>query len=437
MRVLLTSFALASHYNCLVPLGWALAAAGHEVRVASQPSLTDAITASGLTAVPVGTDPELEEVRERPAAAMGPPQVHEDRDEPVTWEQALDFDMVIAPLLLAATNNTAMVDELVDFARGWRPDLVIWEPFTLAGAVAAEACGAVHARALWGLDVLGSARRTFLDLRAQQPRAHWEDPVAEWLTLTLARYSRPFTEEVTTGRLTIDTTMPPSLRLPVGVPVVGMRTLPYNGRSVMPDWLAEPPRRPRVCFTLGGTGGDFLHDWALGPAELVRAAAELDVEVVATLDAEQRARLGEVPDNVRIVDFVPMNLLMPTCAAVVHHGGAGTFSAALLNGVPQLMVANTWDTPVKAKRLAGYGAGAYIPPPKLDARGFRDAVAALVHEPGPRAAADRLRQEMLKEPTPAELVPQLERLVAEHRAGRSEDDSSATRDLGVAERALR
>ncbi|MEV0623482.1 activator-dependent family glycosyltransferase [Nonomuraea sp. NPDC050404] len=437
MRVLLTSFALASHYNCLVPLGWALAAAGHEVRVASQPSLTDAITASGLTAVPVGTDPELAEVREQPGAAMGPPQVHEDRDEPVTWEQALDFDTIIAPLLLAATNNTAMVDELVGFARRWQPDLVIWEPFTLAGAIAAEACGAVHVRTLWGLDVLGSARRAFLDLRAQQPRAHWEDPVAEWLTLSLARYSRPYTEEVTTGRLTIDTTTPASLRLPVGVPVVGMRTLPYNGRSVMPDWLAEPPGRPRVCFTLGKTGDDFLHDWALSPAELVRAVAELDIEVVATLDAQQRERLGQVPDNVRVVDFVPMNLLMPTCAAVVHHGGAGTFGAALHNGVPQLMIANTWDTPVKAKRLAASGAGVYIAPPKLDAQGFRDAVAKLVHEPGPRAAADRLREEMLTEPTPAELVPRLERLVAENRAGKSGDDPSAVGDPGLAESALR
>lgn len=431
MRVLLTSFALASHYNCLVPLGWALTAAGHAVRVASQPSLTDAITASGLVAVPVGTDPELEEVREQPGAAMGPPRVHEDRDEPVTWEQALDFDTVIAPLLLAATNNTEMVDELVRFARSWRPDLVIWEPFTLAGAIAAEACGAVHVRALWGLDVLGSARRTFLELRAQQPKAHWEDPVGEWLTLTLARYGRPFTEEAVTGRLTIDTTMPASLRLPVGVPIVGMRTLPYNGRSVQPDWLAEPPSRPRVCFTLGGTGADFLHDWALSPAELVRAASELDIEVVATLDAEQRAGLGEVPDNVRIVDFVPMNLLMPTCAAVVHHGGAGTFSAALLNGVPQLMIANTWDPPVKAKRLAAIGAGAYIPPPRLDPRGFRDTLAALVHEPGPRAAAERLRQEMLAEPTPAELVPRLERLVAEHRAG------APAQEPALAEGALR
>ncbi|RJL31587.1 activator-dependent family glycosyltransferase [Bailinhaonella thermotolerans] len=437
MRVLLTSFALASHYNCLVPLGWALAAAGHEVRVASQPALTDAITASGLTAVPVGTDPPLDEVRERPGAAMGPPRVHEDRDEPVTWEQALDFDTVIAPLLLAATNNTAMVDELVAFARRWRPDLVIWEPFTLAGAVAAEACGAAHVRALWGLDVLGSARRAFLELRDRQPRAHWEDPVGEWLALTLGRYSRPFTEEAVTGRLTIDTTMPPSLRLPAGVPVVGMRALPYNGRSVMPGWLAEPPARPRVCFTLGRTGADFLHDWKLGPAELVAAAAELDVEVVATLDAQQRAALEPLPGNVRVVDFVPMNLLMPTCAVAVHHGGAGTFSAALLNGVPQLMIANTWDCPVKAKRLAAQGAGRYIAPPELDAAGFRAALAALLDDPGPRAAADRLRREMLAEPTPAELVPRLERLVAEDRAGKSGGYPGPIGDPGAVERVLR
>ncbi|MFE9117175.1 glycosyltransferase [Streptomyces sp. NPDC007172] len=66
--------------------------------------------------------------------------------------------------------------------------------------------------------------------------------------------------------------------------------------------------------------------------------ADLDVEVVATLNAEQLDALGPTPPNVRAVDFVPLNQLLPSCAAIIHHGGAGTFLTALAHGVPQVVV---------------------------------------------------------------------------------------------------
>lgn len=58
MRVLLVSFPWKTHFFSLVPLGWALQAAGHEVRVASEPYLLDTITGTGLTAVGVGAGAE-------------------------------------------------------------------------------------------------------------------------------------------------------------------------------------------------------------------------------------------------------------------------------------------------------------------------------------------------------------------------------------------
>src|SRR5690349_17741502 len=65
MRVLLTSWAWPSHFMPLVPLGWALQAAGHEVHVASQPRLAPVITEAGGVAVPVGPDLDHAEVRRR------------------------------------------------------------------------------------------------------------------------------------------------------------------------------------------------------------------------------------------------------------------------------------------------------------------------------------------------------------------------------------
>ncbi|MFF2750047.1 hypothetical protein ACFVVA_31480 [Kitasatospora sp. NPDC058048] len=47
-----------------------------------------------------------------------------------------------------------MIDDLVAFARDWRPDLAVWDTMTFAGPVAARACGAAHARLMFGLDLV-------------------------------------------------------------------------------------------------------------------------------------------------------------------------------------------------------------------------------------------------------------------------------------------
>ena len=53
MRVLFAVSAWPGHYFPLVPLGWALRAAGHEVRVLCAESDVDPVTRAGLTPVPV------------------------------------------------------------------------------------------------------------------------------------------------------------------------------------------------------------------------------------------------------------------------------------------------------------------------------------------------------------------------------------------------
>ncbi|MFD9204429.1 nucleotide disphospho-sugar-binding domain-containing protein, partial [Streptomyces anthocyanicus] len=151
--------------------------------------------------------------------------------------------------------------------------------------------------------------------------------------------------------------------------------------------------------------------------ELVSALAELDVEVVATLNEKQLAGL-ELPDNVRAVDFVPLNALLPTCSAVIHHGGSGTFQTALAHGVPQLIVPDmVWDTIHKAKQLEKTGAGLYLHDvDHYTAQDLRDHVLRLLDEPSFAENCARIRREMVGTPSPNDIVPVLEKLVAEHRA---------------------
>ncbi|MFJ6944270.1 activator-dependent family glycosyltransferase [Streptomyces wuyuanensis] len=432
MRVLFTPFPATTHVYTQVPLAWALRAAGHDVRVATQPDVADDILGAGLTAVPIGEvlDVGAKMNQDEPEPVDGA----EPEPEGESWLDVLDigelrpekltYDYVHGTLTAwshvvhQATNPRPVIAELVDFAREWQPDLVIWDTMYYAGAVAAMATGAAHARLLFGLDLMGWMRGHYRALMSERPPALREDPMEEWLGPLLAPHGRHFGEEAVLGQWTIDP-LPTAMRLPVDHPYVPMRYVPYNGASTLPDWLREPPRRPRVCLTLGRSFREIVGaDRASVPA-LLDAVSDLDVEVVATLNADQLAELPSVPGNVRVVDFVPLDILLPSCAAIIHHGGSGTVATALAHGVPQIMVpARMWCNIPKARRVAELGAGLYRQAEDFSAAELRTMLVRVLDEPSFGRSAAALRAQSLATPLPADLVPVLERLTAAHRRPR-------------------
>lgn len=422
MRVLMTSFALNAHFYGSVPLAWALRAAGHEVRFASQPALTASITGAGLTAVPVGRNHTADDVMADVGAEIFSRYRYLDFSggDPAMLEPEFlqGINTVLTSTFYMGANDDEMVDDLVAFARDWQPDLIIWEPFTFAGAVAARVTGAAHARLLWGPDLFLQMRQAFHGAMQSRPAELRDDSLAEWLTWTLGRYGHAFDEEMIVGQATIDQ-MPASIRPELSTRSVPMQYVPYNGPAVVPAWLREPPQRPRVCLTLGISVRDiaFIGD-VVSLDELFEAVGDLDIEVVATLDEAQRAMVRHVPANTHVVEYVPFHALMPTCSAVVHHGGAGTWSTAAAHGVPQLMLAWMWDNVYRAKRTEELGAGLYLPPEKLSAASLRDGLVRLLSEPSFNANAELLRAEIQAGPTPASVVSTLEELAAAHQSCR-------------------
>ncbi|WP_019547074.1 activator-dependent family glycosyltransferase [Streptomyces sulphureus] len=419
MRVLIVVYAEKTHYLHMVSMGWALAAAGHEVRVASQPALTAEITASGLTAVPLGEDHRLFETaraiaEENPQAFSQGPSFGGLAKPETTWERELALYQGLVPYYLRVANNTAFVDELVDYARFWRPELVLWEQMSHSGAVAARASGAAHARLLWGPDFLGRSREIFRELLAEQPAERRADPLGEWVAEMLGRHGLEFEEEAVTGQFTIDPS-PPSARLPLDLHTVPVRYAPYHGAATVPEWLREPPDRPRVCVTMGLSRRQYTgHDGF--PLTDLDAFGDLEAEIVTTLVPAPGEEFAAVPANTRIVDFVPMHVLLPSCDAVVHYGGSGTWMTAMLHGVPQLLVPQSGDTLLKAEHLERQGIGLAVPDAEATGPALREAVGRLLHEGSFREAAARQRAEILSVPSPGELVPTLEKLTAEYRA---------------------
>ncbi|WP_033324666.1 activator-dependent family glycosyltransferase [Streptomyces yerevanensis] len=415
MRVLLACAGIKTHFYKIVNTAWALQNAGHEVLVASHPVLVDDIVRAGLTAVAVGTDHTM-----FAPAPSGTTSYSREWDftfstpETLTWDYLHELHEALVGRFHTTLNNDTFVDGMVDFARTWQPDLVLWELGTYAGAVAARAVGAAHARIVWGQDVTMRAREEFLALNRARPADQQSDPLADWLGGVAARFGDTFDEELVTGQWTVDL-LPESARLKSALKIVPSRYVPYNGPSVVPQWVYEPPQRPRVCLTLGVAGRERGLDY-ISQADLLDAVADLDIEIIATMDSLQRENLRQVPDNTRLADFIPLQALLPSCSAIVHHGGSGTWGTAMLYGVPQIVIAATWDTPVKGRHLQRVGAGLYIPAGELKPDLLRENLVRILEEPSFREAAERLRQEALVEPTPNDTVPILERLTAQHRA---------------------
>ncbi len=124
--------------------------------------------------------------------------------------------------------------------------------------------------------------------------------------------------------------------------------------------------KKRVCITQGISHRDYNFGQTASIEALFEAVAGLDIEVIATFNAEQLRSVGSVPDNVRVADFVPFNVVLSTCSAIIHHGGYGTMAASLEHGVPQLVVPNIywnekwWAAIALANGLEEQKAGAYV-----------------------------------------------------------------------------
>ncbi|GAA3453647.1 activator-dependent family glycosyltransferase [Dactylosporangium matsuzakiense] len=415
MRVLFATLPEKSHLFCMTPIAWAMRAAGHEVRVASSPAFTDVIARTGMTAVGVGDDSNISSAMAQHRESQEVESVDWSELDPARLTYAQELERAQMGAWGFAYYNEPMIPDLVAFARQWRPDLVVWDPLTYAGAIAARASGAAHVRSMCFADVWVMKRQLFAKLRDEQPEAQRQDPMAEWLGGHAEKLGGAFGEDLVTGQLTLDP-LPERLSVPSDVRRVPVRFVPYNGPAIVPGWLAEPPARPRVCLSLGAAnteryGGDYVSKGAI-----LDALADLDVEVVAALLPAQAAELGTVPDNARVVSSVPLHALLPTCAALIHHGGFGSYATALVHGVPQLFVATAVaDQILRGTGLQDAGAGLLIPHHAVSAEGIRDAVHRLVSEPGFAAGADVLRREATGRPAPAAIVGELERLAAESR----------------------
>ncbi|GAA0533935.1 glycosyl transferase [Saccharopolyspora subtropica] len=402
MRILFTAAPGYGLMLPIVPLIWAARAAGHEVLLATTAEMTEAGARAGLPVVDVFPDRDVWRELLAGVGSLG---------ERPDVEQVAAADGLSEEYRKAArTGNpfglftTTMTEGTIAAGRAFGADLVVFTSDHAAGRLAAVALGAP------ALEVGNRVSWSTRDAETRERRDVYGDD--EIVRALRAKLGIPAGQPDLIAR--VDPRAPSMGGLAAGqtdsldgVPWWSMRYVPFNGGSVVPDWALRAPERPRVCVTLGTvvpviTGTSNL-------SVVIEALGGMDVEVVLAAGDTDLADLGELPGNVRSVDFLPLSSFLPTCSLIVHHGGSGTTAAALHYGVPQLVLPAFADNPMSARRVVDRGVGLSHDPATVDVAGVRNAVRRLLAEPAFRAAAREVSAEMATQPSPASVI---ERAVA-------------------------
>jgi sterol 3beta-glucosyltransferase len=211
------------------------------------------------------------------------------------------------------------------------------------------------------------------------------------------------------------------------------RRTPYL-HCFSPQVLPRPTDWPAFAEVTGWCSLDAPSSWTPSP-EIERFLAGgdaiyvgfgsmtgMDQEVLArtTLAAIRRAKKRAVicsgwgslrigGEDVLIVDDAPHDWLFERVAAVVHHGGAGTFGAGLLAGKPTLVVPFFGDQTLWGNRARWLGVGpAPVAKRKLDEARLAAAITDLCANPAyarrARELAPGLRGEHGAEKTAARIL---------------------------------
>jgi MGT family glycosyltransferase len=362
---------LTGHVNPTVAVGAELAARGHDVAWAGHQATLEPLLADGARAYPVIDDAvtaRLDSEREHWLALRGAAALK------FFWE---DFLIPLARAMLAPTRAAIAA---------YAPDVVVADQQALAGAAAARAAGVAWATSATTPGELSGSL-------AAMPK------VLAWVTGLLDAFQRDngIADPVDlrfSDRLVLAYTTP-ALLGPAAVlgPQYVLTGPALSGRgergSFRWDWL--DPGRARLLVSLGTINGPAGHQFF---GTVVEALADLGDELQAVIAAPPPAQPGPggpVPPHLLFAGHVPQLALLPHMSAVVSHGGHNTVCESLAHGLPLVVTPIRDDQPLVAQQVAEAGAGIRLRFGRLRAGELRDAVRAVLGEPGYRAAAARVR----------------------------------------------
>lgn len=180
-------------------------------------------------------------------------------------------------------------------------------------------------------------------------------------------------------------------------PLVGFLNLTAAQRSSIGDdgidadldaWLDAGPPPLYVGF-----GSMRIKNPDALSGAILHAAEALDLRVLVAQGWNDF--MSDVDDpRVRVVGAIDHDAVLPRCAAVMHHGGAGSVAAGLRAGAPTIVAWLSADQPLWGAMLARAGVGASQRMSKVTGAWLTDSLRKVL-SPNAVGAARTLRDEMV------------------------------------------
>jgi len=178
-----------------------------------------------------------------------------------------------------------------------------------------------------------------------------------------------------------------------------------------------------IVFTLGSSAVWVARDFY---EESIRAAKRLGRRAVLLI-GDERNLPRVLPEGIIALDYVPYEALLPRACAVVHHGGVGTTSHALLAGVPTLIVPFAFDQSDNAEHARKVGTSRTLYRDKYLETRVADELHELLRQPSYARRAMEVGQRLKQENGPARAADLIEQLLSGKR-NRTEETVYATGD---------
>lgn len=350
MKIVISVLGTRGDAAPMLALGHEFAARGHDVAVSTNPGFEADAEAAGVRYVPTGLDPSASlRAWGGPGEKISPAEANRRLKEHRETEAVSQFEL-LPPLVEGA-------------------DLVVGAGLPLAARSVAEAFGVPYRFVGYCPQALPSAEHPPVGM--------------PWLGAPLANRFMWASSGII-GRVLAGTVNPHRARL--GLPPLRDAFVHALGRDLRPLIAADPELAPlpRDCAVdvvqtpaiatldrgpLSPSTEAFLGDgeapvYASFGSMVAEQSGRLAEETLAAVAAVGRRALvaptllagRAAPGAVAALGaYEPHGALFPHVAAVVHHGGAGTFVAAARAGVPQVIVTHGWDQEYWGRRAAALG----------------------------------------------------------------------------------
>ncbi|GAB2840619.1 nucleotide disphospho-sugar-binding domain-containing protein [Lentzea nigeriaca] len=382
MRVLFITGGGTGPLHALAPFAMATRSEGHEVIVAAPDDHVQQLVDVGLPAVGVSKLGLFD--------AMFIDRNGNRLDRPLGPEAELEF--ASRGFARMAADAYGAISEL---ARAWRPDIVVGGTRNYAAALIGNQLKIPYVCQAWdGIE------------RVPSDLVYASDELSPELTeLGLDRIPKEDLFVAIT---------PPSVRPADAEPAQYMRWLPGNRQMALEPWMYTKGDKRRVLITSGSRAA-MIPDLGVNFFKpLLENPVFADVELIIPTPEKVAEQLRELRPGLH-TGFFPLDIIVPTCDLMVHHGGGVTSATASNAGVPQLVLADMIASADPTRRIDAYGASITLLLKDATPDDVAQAAQKMLSDPSYSVRARALQQEIANLPRPSDVVKVMEDLVAANR----------------------